>query len=347
MTVKYHINKYGVPAVCKAKPGNCPRGGEGGHFDDLDDAQAEANRRGEAEFDILTEIKDIEGQSSNTKNKSWNGVRRERRREEEQERKERFNRYLDARRERVVEEDNIVSIHGMDLDLREVVHPKGNNSGRKPGGRGRVKGLLYIDHEKAKFEQEKEKAENETDPIPYYFRMDESRRISNEMEKGKNTFHYNVDRKGRRVEMERLFGKGKVIGNYLIHHDVSEMGEPESYEWQIAEVKNTGQITIYSERTKKAITTFMPSEAKMKAIIVKAGEVPNKEFLETVGTNRQIWVKENNAEQIQKDYRLERKKRRKQETKEKNCAIEENPENQSIDELVENDVRDYAKSDSG
>ena len=24
---KFHINKHGVPAPCKAKPGNCPLGG--------------------------------------------------------------------------------------------------------------------------------------------------------------------------------------------------------------------------------------------------------------------------------------------------------------------------------
>ena len=52
----YHINKNGVPSVCKAKPGNCPYGGEGGsenHFDNIEEAQKFIDNKHEKEFNLL------------------------------------------------------------------------------------------------------------------------------------------------------------------------------------------------------------------------------------------------------------------------------------------------------
>ena len=43
---KFHINKHGVPAPCRAKKGNCPLGGDSGtenHFDNVEDAQRHAD----------------------------------------------------------------------------------------------------------------------------------------------------------------------------------------------------------------------------------------------------------------------------------------------------------------
>jgi len=53
----YHINSQGVPAVCKAKSGKCPFGGESGkdnHFDSFEDAQKEADSANESEFGLLS-----------------------------------------------------------------------------------------------------------------------------------------------------------------------------------------------------------------------------------------------------------------------------------------------------
>jgi len=41
---KFHINKHGVPAPCKAKPGNCPLGGEERHFPNQEAAQEYADK---------------------------------------------------------------------------------------------------------------------------------------------------------------------------------------------------------------------------------------------------------------------------------------------------------------
>lgn len=48
---KFHINKHGVPAPCKAQEGKCPLGGE--HFDNVQDAQTHADNQSEKEFGII------------------------------------------------------------------------------------------------------------------------------------------------------------------------------------------------------------------------------------------------------------------------------------------------------
>ena len=36
---KFHINKHGIPAICKAKEGNCPLGDNSAHFSSQEEAQ--------------------------------------------------------------------------------------------------------------------------------------------------------------------------------------------------------------------------------------------------------------------------------------------------------------------
>ena len=54
---KFHINKHGVPAPCKAKPGNCPLGGDETHFNSLEEAQVAINRINEEEHGIIPGMK--------------------------------------------------------------------------------------------------------------------------------------------------------------------------------------------------------------------------------------------------------------------------------------------------
>lgn len=60
---KFHINKHGVPAPCKAKTGNCPLGGEESHFDSQEKAQAEADKLNGAEHGILPGINSADRES--------------------------------------------------------------------------------------------------------------------------------------------------------------------------------------------------------------------------------------------------------------------------------------------
>lgn len=53
---KFHINKKGVPALCRAKDGNCPFGGGEKHFDNLEDAQNYVTEQNENKFGILSGI---------------------------------------------------------------------------------------------------------------------------------------------------------------------------------------------------------------------------------------------------------------------------------------------------
>lgn len=53
---KFHINKHGVPALCKAKSGNCPLGGAEQHFNSQEEAQAYADKINEQEHSLLPQV---------------------------------------------------------------------------------------------------------------------------------------------------------------------------------------------------------------------------------------------------------------------------------------------------
>ena len=54
---KFHINKHGVPAPCKAKKGNCPYGGEDSHYKSQEEAQIAIDQTNEEKYGITPEMK--------------------------------------------------------------------------------------------------------------------------------------------------------------------------------------------------------------------------------------------------------------------------------------------------
>lgn len=50
---KYHIDKNGKPAICRATKRPCPLGGADVHFDSIEDAQAYADEQNAKEFGLL------------------------------------------------------------------------------------------------------------------------------------------------------------------------------------------------------------------------------------------------------------------------------------------------------
>ena len=50
---KYHINKHGVPAVCMAKPGNCPLGGDELHFSTMEEAEKAVEKEMAEKYGVL------------------------------------------------------------------------------------------------------------------------------------------------------------------------------------------------------------------------------------------------------------------------------------------------------
>ena len=53
--MSYHIKKDGTPDICRAKPGNCPLGGDENHFQTIEEAQIYADKLNEEQ--ILEEYK--------------------------------------------------------------------------------------------------------------------------------------------------------------------------------------------------------------------------------------------------------------------------------------------------
>lgn len=50
---KFHIDKHGVPAPCKATKGNCPLGGDDTHFDSQEAAQEYIDNKNESEHGLI------------------------------------------------------------------------------------------------------------------------------------------------------------------------------------------------------------------------------------------------------------------------------------------------------
>lgn len=53
---KYHINKKGIPSICKAKDGNCPLGSDNPHFNNLQDAQIYADNENKKQYGLTPEL---------------------------------------------------------------------------------------------------------------------------------------------------------------------------------------------------------------------------------------------------------------------------------------------------
>lgn len=65
---KFHINKHGVPAPCKAKPGNCPLGGDETHFGSQEEAQTYVDKKNEQEYKLMPDVLE-HSNSKNTESK--------------------------------------------------------------------------------------------------------------------------------------------------------------------------------------------------------------------------------------------------------------------------------------
>lgn len=53
---KYHINKDGVPSVCKAQTRPCPLGGDDIHFNTKQEAQNYADKKAQKQYGVISEV---------------------------------------------------------------------------------------------------------------------------------------------------------------------------------------------------------------------------------------------------------------------------------------------------
>lgn len=61
MAQKFHIDRNGNPAVCRATKRACPLGGDDVHFDSMEEAQAYADEQNEAQFGLLGGVSTYKG----------------------------------------------------------------------------------------------------------------------------------------------------------------------------------------------------------------------------------------------------------------------------------------------
>lgn len=66
---RFHINKDGIPAPCKAKSGNCPLGNESQHFTSEQEAQDYINDSSSEKYGLLPEMKNDDVLSEEWKDK--------------------------------------------------------------------------------------------------------------------------------------------------------------------------------------------------------------------------------------------------------------------------------------
>ena len=55
--MKYHIDRNGKPAICRATKRPCPLGGDEVHFDTMEEAQTYADKQNAKEFGLLNSVK--------------------------------------------------------------------------------------------------------------------------------------------------------------------------------------------------------------------------------------------------------------------------------------------------
>lgn len=63
---KYHISSSGKPAICTAKKGNCPLGGESEHFNSLKEAKDSYEKKSFEKFDTISSVTKNETQVTDT-----------------------------------------------------------------------------------------------------------------------------------------------------------------------------------------------------------------------------------------------------------------------------------------
>ena len=63
---KFHINKNGVPAPCRAQKGNCPLGGAESHFETQEQAQTHADKENASEYGTLPGMEEGKQESIDT-----------------------------------------------------------------------------------------------------------------------------------------------------------------------------------------------------------------------------------------------------------------------------------------
>lgn len=209
MGQRFHINKYGVPAPCRAQKGNCPYGGDDNHFDTEEEAQIIADE-------------------------------------------------LNAKK---------YGLYSVNSDSPKVFRKAKSDEDKQ----------FILDREdeirSQRYPREK-----------YINRCNTSERIDSYVPNDRTTKHIIKDRQRRTNELIDRFGEGEIIGYYKVNHKVK--GEDKD---QVIEIRDTGQMIIYDVYTGKTVTTFIANPQRIEITMMKAGDIPDQDWLREVDDNKFIF----------------------------------------------------------
>lgn len=214
----YHINGKGVPSVCQAKMGKCPYGNKSKHFDNKEDAQAEANRTNEKEHGLLPEM--------------------------------------------------------------NTAKPKINH-----GNKQYIKAVSM--REKNYVRERKYYLKNEVDGSDTYIeRCKSCKRLENYKPEDVQTYHFKEERNYKEEGLEKVVGKGTLIGYYEVDHRVRSKDNRNGYRKQIVEIRDNGMMSLYDRNTGKKITTFVGHRARIETMMILANEIPSPSLIEKFEKNK-------------------------------------------------------------
>jgi len=265
---KFHINKNGVPALCRAKNGNCPLGK---HYETEKEAQKIADKMHQERFGILgsnlEEEKKNEDSPRQTKVSSNQDGDKSKKVRETKEKRNRDN----SRKA----EENFKKTKGGPKQAREKTHKKARTIAQYKSIERRKTSLKNKPPKKIK---------------KYIDRCISSERIRSYKKSNRKSGHLVEDRSYRAKKIKEIFGIGNLVGYYNVNHYVKSKDKNPTE--QTIELRDTGQIIIYDKTTKVAITTFVINRDRAESMMLYAGEIPEENWLKKVKENHLI-AKEN------------------------------------------------------
>lgn len=101
------------------------------------------------------------------------------------------------------------------------------------------------------------------------------------------TWHMRMERLDKERGLIKEFGKGKVVGYYKVYH-LNDDKNPR-WQYQVTEIWDNGRISMYDyeQGHGKKVTTFAAHRARVEAIMLMAGQIPDEDLLDDITNNRE------------------------------------------------------------
>ena len=87
-------------------------------------------------------------------------------------------------------------------------------------------------------------------------------------------------------QLIEVFGEGNIISYFKVDHLVTTDTGYAEYMYQVMEIRDNGLMTVYDDETDKRITSFIASRDRMEVTLLRAGYIPEEDWLDLVARNR-------------------------------------------------------------